>query len=80
MNTTVAQGSAAGGGSLAVVTILIYLLGLRGIVVPDGVAIAASALLTTAFHYMIALKLLPSLPDGGATPPGEPVQTQGNSK
>ncbi len=73
MNTTVSAGSAAGGGSLAVVTIVIYLLSLRGVAVPDGVAVAASALLTTAFHYLIALKLLPSLP---ADPAGATTTTK----
>lgn len=66
VKTTVAAGSAAGGGSLAVATILIYLLSLRGVQVPDGVALAFAALLTTAFHYLIALKLLPNLPDDPA--------------
>jgi hypothetical protein len=59
MRTTLSAGSAAGGGSLAMVTILIYLLSLRGIQVPDAVAVAAGSLLTTVFHYLIALKVLP---------------------
>jgi len=59
MNTTVSQGTAAGGGSLAMVTILIYLLSLRGIQVPDTVAVALGSILTTVFHYVITLGLLP---------------------
>jgi hypothetical protein len=59
MNTTLSQGTAAGGGSLAIVTILIYLLSLKGIQVPDTVAIAIASIITTAFHYLIALGLLP---------------------
>lgn len=54
MNTTLSASSAAGGGSLAIVNILIYLLSLKGIAVPDSVAVAIAALLTTAFHYLIA--------------------------
>jgi hypothetical protein len=67
MNTTVSAGSAAGGGSLAVVTIIIYLLSLKGIQVPDGVAVSLGALLTTGFHYLIALKKLPAIQDQTAT-------------
>ncbi len=59
MKTTVSQGTAAGGGSLAMVTILIYLLSLEGIQVPDTVAVALASLLTTIFHYLIALGFLP---------------------
>jgi len=67
MNTTVSAGSAAGGGSLAIVTIVIYLLSLKNIQVPDGVAVSMGALLTTVFHYLIALKMLPAMPDQTAT-------------
>ncbi len=59
MNTTISQGTAAGGGSLALVTILIYLLSLKGIQVPDTVAVAISSIFTTIFHYLIVLRLLP---------------------
>ncbi len=70
MNTTVSAGSAAGGGSLAIVNILIYLLSLKGIAVPDSVAVAIAALLTTAFHYLIALKI--------STPTAIPKQGDSN--
>jgi uncharacterized membrane protein len=59
MTTTLSHGTAASGGSLALVTILIYLLSLKGIQVPDTVAIAISSILTTAFHYLIVLRLTP---------------------
>jgi len=59
MNTTVSQGTAAGGGSLAIVTILIYVLSLKGVQVPDTVAVAIGSILTTIFHYLIALGLVP---------------------
>jgi hypothetical protein len=67
MNTTVSAGSAAGGGSLAVVTIIIYLLSLKGIQVPDGVAVSLGALLTTGFHYLIVLKKSLAIQDQTAT-------------
>jgi hypothetical protein len=74
MNTTLSAGSAAGGGSFAVVTLLIYVLSLRGIQMPDNVALAISVLLTMVFHYLIALKLLPSLPgDPAVALPAEPA-------
>jgi hypothetical protein len=74
MNTTLSAGSAAGGGSFAVVTLLIYVLSLRGIQMPDNVALAISVLLTMVFHYLIALKLLPSLPgDPADALPAEPA-------
>jgi hypothetical protein len=72
MNTTLSAGSAAGGGSFAVVTLMVYVFSLNGINLPDNVALAISALLTMVFHYLIALKLLPSLPgDPAATAPGD---------
>jgi hypothetical protein len=67
MNTTVSAGSAAGGGSLAVVTIIIYLLSLKGIQVPDGVAVSLGALLTTGFHYLIVRKKSLAIQDQTAT-------------
>ncbi len=59
MNTTISQGTAAGGGSLAMVTILIYVLSLKGIQIPDTVAVALASIFTTVFHYLIALGVLP---------------------
>jgi hypothetical protein len=59
MNTTISQGTAAGGGSLAMVTILIYVMSLKGIQIPDTVAVAIASIFTTIFHYLIALGLMP---------------------
>lgn len=51
--TTMGQAAGAGGFALAVVTILVWLMSLKGIAVPDGVAAAAVTIITIIAHYLV---------------------------
>ncbi len=51
-NTSLSTANQAGGVSLAVVTVLIWVLSLRGIQIPDGVAAAITVVLSGAVHWL----------------------------
>jgi hypothetical protein len=68
MNTTLGSGQGAAGGAGLFTVIVVWVLSLRGIQIPDTVALAFASLLTMLFHYLIALKILPAVPSDPPAP------------
>ena len=56
-------------------TVLVWLLSLRGITIPDDVALAMTGLFTMAAHYLVASHIKNTASGAGGTPLTAP---QGN--
>jgi len=55
-------------------TVLVWLLSLRGITIPDDVALAMTGLFTMAAHYLVASHIQNTAIGAGGTPLTAPPQ------
>jgi len=75
MNATTGTVVGTSGASTMLATVLVWLLSLRGIVVPDDVALAFTGLFTMAAHFLVASHIQNTATGAGGTPLTAP---QGN--
>jgi len=67
VNTTTGTAVGTAGASAMMATVIVWLFSLRGITIPDDVALSLTGLLTMVAHYLIAVHINNAADGAGGT-------------